>query len=306
MEGRSNYRGRSRSRSRSRERRENRDRRGDDHQRRRERSNSRHRSRRDDGEYSRRDDRADKGYNGDRTNGRDRDRSRDRFGRGNDDSNLKRTSVKTEVTDKPVDPIPSRKNQTFESKNEQAEPRWGKNEEYEDLADEGKEPAAPVFKPDFGLSGALAKDERTGNMVNGVVLKFTEPFEAAQPDKNWRFYVYKGEELVETLHIHRRSCFLVGRDDRVADIKTLNPSCSLQHAVIQFRSVEKREMVDGERVTITTVKPYVMDLQSTHGTFLNGSRIDDSRYYELLEGDVLKFGGSPRDYVLLHAQSGKE
>lgn len=305
MEGRSSYRGRSRSRSRSRERREKRDRRRDDHERRRDRSNSRRRDQRDDGEYSRRDDRAHKGHNGDR-NGRDRDHSRERFGRGNNESNSKYSSVKAEVVEEPADPITSRKNQTVESKNEATEPRWGKKEEYEDLAEEGKEPAAPVFKPDFGLSGALAKDERTGNMVNGVVLKFTEPFEAAQPDKNWRLYVYKGEELVETLHIHRRSCFLVGRDDRVADIKTLNPSCSLQHAVIQFRSVEKREMVDGERVTVTSVKPYIMDLQSTHGTFLNGSRIDDSRYYELLEGDVLKFGGSPREYVLLHAQSGKD
>ncbi len=49
-----------------------------------------------------------------------------------------------------------------------------------------------------------------------------------------------------------------------------------------------------------TVKPYIMDLESTNGTFLNGRRIASARYIELLAGDVLKFGSSSRDYVLLH------
>lgn len=189
------------------------------------------------------------------------------------------------------------------------EPRWGKEEDHHERIGDTSAAAdeqLPKFKPDFGLSGALAKDEKTGNTVNGVVLKFTEPFEAAKPDKNWRFYVYRGEGLIETLHVHRRSCFLVGRDDRVADIPTLHPTCSLQHAVLQFRTVEKKEILDGERVVVSYIKPYIMDLQSTHGTFLNGTRIEDSRYYELLEGDVLKFGGSSREYVLLHDQSKNE
>lgn len=30
------------------------------------------------------------------------------------------------------------------------------------------------------------------------------------------------------------------------------------------------------------VKPYLMDLQTTNGTFLNGDKIEDQRYYEVL------------------------
>ena len=47
-------------------------------------------------------------------------------------------------------------------------------------------------------------------------------------------------------------------------------------------------------------RPYILDLKSTNGTFINGERVPDSRYVELKAMDVLKFGESTREYVLLH------
>lgn len=46
-----------------------------------------------------------------------------------------------------------------------------------------------------------------------------------------------------------------------------------------------------------------MDLGSANGTYLNGKKIEPKRYYELFEKDVLKFGYSSREYVLLHEHS---
>lgn len=178
---------------------------------------------------------------------------------------------------------------------------WGKEITREENTKE--KPKEPEHKPNFGLSGALAKDEKTGNIVNGIVLKFTEPHDASLPNQNWRLYVYKGKDLVETLHIHRRSCFLVGREPKVADILTQHESCSQQHAIIQYRAIDEQKIVDGERTVEKVVKPYLMDLKSTHGTFLNGKRVEDSRYYELKEGDLIKFGVSTRDYIILHDKS---
>lgn len=51
------------------------------------------------------------------------------------------------------------------------------------------------------------------------------------------------------------------------------------------------------------VKPYIIDLGSGNGTYLNNQRIEPQRYYELKEKDVLKFGFSSREYVLLHETS---
>ncbi len=50
-------------------------------------------------------------------------------------------------------------------------------------------------------------------------------------------------------------------------------------------------------------RPYIIDLNSTNGTFVCGKRIESARYIELLEKDVIKFGESTREYVLLHTDA---
>jgi pSer/pThr/pTyr-binding forkhead associated (FHA) protein len=88
----------------------------------------------------------------------------------------------------------------------------------------------------------------------------------------------------------------MGKDERISDILCLNPSISRQHAVIQFRLISKMS-IEGEY--IESIRPYVMDLGSTNGTFLNDEQIESSRYYELLHKDVLRLGHSDRLYVLV-------
>lgn len=153
-------------------------------------------------------------------------------------------------------------------------------------------------KPSFELSGKLAAET---NRVKGVTLLFTEPPDARKPDIRWRLYVFKGGEVLnEPLYVHRQTCYLFGRERRVADIPTDHPSCSKQHAVLQYRQVDK-EQPDG--MLAKEVRPYIMDLGSTNGTFINENRIEPERYYELMEKDTLKFGNSSREYVMLHENS---
>jgi smad nuclear-interacting protein 1 len=133
-----------------------------------------------------------------------------------------------------------------------------------------------------------------------VVLKYHEPPEARKPSSKdvWKLFVFKGkgEDVIDTVDLNGRSCWLVGRELSVADLPTQHPSVSKQHAVVQFRYVEKRDEY-GERKG--KVKPFVIDLESTHGTFLNGERIEERRYVEIRNKDVVRFGKSEREYVFM-------
>jgi len=153
---------------------------------------------------------------------------------------------------------------------------------------EKDEPGKEPEKPSMALSGKLMEDT---NVFNGVVINYSEPEEARKPKRRWRFYVFKGEETMPVMHIHRQSAYLIGKDRKIADIPVDHPSCSRQHAVLQYRMVNNK------------VKPYVIDLNSSNGTYLNNQKIDPQRYVELREKDVVKFGYSSREYVLLHEHS---
>ncbi|ESO94865.1 hypothetical protein LOTGIDRAFT_117888 [Lottia gigantea] len=162
--------------------------------------------------------------------------------------------------------------------------------------DQNSQGSAPADKeaPDFKLSGKLKEDTNT---FRGVVVHYNEPPEARKPKKKWRLYPFKGEQNLPVLHIHRQSAYLIGRDRRVADIPVDHPSCSKQHAALQYRLTEFRRE-NGSRGM--KVKPYVIDLNSANGTYVNNEKIEGQRYVELFEKDVVKFGYSSREYVILH------
>uniref|UniRef100_H2MI32 Smad nuclear interacting protein 1 n=1 Tax=Oryzias latipes TaxID=8090 RepID=H2MI32_ORYLA len=155
-------------------------------------------------------------------------------------------------------------------------------------------PPAEKEKPNFELSGALTEDTNT---FRGVVIKYNEPPEARIPKRRWRLYPFKNDEPLPVMYVHRQSAYLLGRQRKIADIPIDHPSCSKQHAVFQYRLVQYTR-ADG--TTGRRVRPYIIDLASGNGTYLNNQRIEPQRYYELKEKDVLKFGFSSREYVLLH------
>ncbi|KAL9105000.1 MAG: hypothetical protein Q9163_000097 [Psora crenata] len=160
-----------------------------------------------------------------------------------------------------------------------------------------RSPPPEKQNPNYAPSGLLAAE--TNKVANtNVVLKYNEPPEARLPPASqpWRLYIFKSSDLLETLKLYERSCWLLGREKAVVDHATEHPSCSKQHAVLQFRYTEKSDEW-GERKG--RVKLYVIDLESANGTSVNGERVPERRYMEIKSGDVLRFGESTREYVAL-------
>ena len=176
-----------------------------------------------------------------------------------------------------------------------------------------------MHKPNFGLSCALANHDKTGNVYNGILLKFLEPPEARIPNTRWRFYVFRkafaavatatataagkisnatgaegGEgDLLEVMHISKQSAYLFGREAKWQIYQSIIPHYQKNMPCYSIGHCPMKK--DG----VLRCKPYLMDLGSTNGTFINGVRIDDARYYELRKGNVITLGSSRREYVLL-------
>jgi smad nuclear-interacting protein 1 len=160
-------------------------------------------------------------------------------------------------------------------------------------------PAPEKEKPNFSNTGRLATESNTVMMEGGsVVLKYHEPPEARKPPAKdaWRLYVFKGSDLLEIVELGERSCWLVGREKLVVDFPIEHPSCSKQHAAVQFRYIEKRNEF-GDRQG--RVRPYLIDLESANGSTVNGELVPTGRYVGLQDKDVLRFGLSTREYVLM-------
>lgn len=136
-----------------------------------------------------------------------------------------------------------------------------------------------------------------------VVLKYNEPPELRNPPTSapWRLYVFKGSQTLETIELGTQSCWLFGRERSVVDCAMEHPSCSKQHAVLQFQYVkQKNEYGDREG----GVRLYVIDLDSANGTRVNGERVPERRFVEVKSGAVLGFEESTREYVVLLPPAG--
>ena len=157
-------------------------------------------------------------------------------------------------------------------------------------------------KPNFAPTGLLAAASKSVAQADGtsIVLKYHEPPEARKPPAKdvWKLFVFKGSDIVDTIELSLRTCWLVGRELAVVDMPAEHPSISSQHAVIQFRFVEKTNEY-GDK--IGRVRPYLIDLDSANGTTLNKDSIPASRYVELRDKDMIQFGFSTREYVLMRS-----
>jgi len=86
------------------------------------------------------------------------------------------------------------------------------------------------------------------------------------------------------IDISKKGCYSIGRlPEEVCDISLENNSISRQHAVIQHRN---------------NGNIYLYDLESTHGSFINKSKIKPRIYAQMNDGDQIRFGESMRIFIL--------
>ncbi|KAG0211193.1 Kanadaptin [Mortierella sp. GBA30] len=153
-------------------------------------------------------------------------------------------------------------------------------------------PPPPLFPKDQGnasVAGAEAPSQKTissqtdskPSVPNAPPLKYSKPAWSGYPNQQFYFEVIKNGVIVDRIQAPEKEFLVIGRLP-MCDLEMEHPSLSRYHAVIQFKS-------NGEC--------FIYDLNSSHGTRLNKTRIPPQMHVSLKPGDQLRFGESTRIYL---------
>lgn len=139
------------------------------------------------------------------------------------------------------------------------------------------------------LSGLLNPSASTnGNKKE----KYYPPPEAIKIPTGHTFIVFKDDKPIEQIHLSSGDHVIFGNKKPPSHILLAHESCSREHAVVQGRRIKRSPFA-------SDVVSCLLDLGSANGTWLNEKQIDALRFYELKEGDVVRFGASTRRYVFM-------
>lgn len=120
------------------------------------------------------------------------------------------------------------------------------------------------------------------------LFSYVEPSWAGKPEDEYKMEILKSGVIMGIIDLSKQSFHVIGRLPS-SDISLAHPTISRYHAILQYRSVGDATNSKGL---------YIYDLESTHGTFWNGSRIKPNVYVRVQGGHIIKFGCSQRKYIL--------
>jgi pSer/pThr/pTyr-binding forkhead associated (FHA) protein len=100
--------------------------------------------------------------------------------------------------------------------------------------------------------------------------------------------IMKKKELISTISLKSSKYLIFGRKKDLCDVVLDHQSISRQHCVLFFDQHDK---------------VYLIDLKSSHGTFINQQKIPSNEIVALNENDKIQFGQSTREYILSSSTS---
>ncbi|XP_034478641.1 nuclear inhibitor of protein phosphatase 1 [Drosophila innubila] len=110
------------------------------------------------------------------------------------------------------------------------------------------------------------------------------PSWAGKPPTGLHLDVLKDEKLVQKLMVDEKRCYLFGRNSQMNDFCIDHASCSRVHAAFVYH----------KHLNIA----YLVDLGSTHGTFIGTLRLEAHKPTQLQINSTFHFGASTRNYIL--------
>ncbi|XP_005400568.1 PREDICTED: kanadaptin isoform X2 [Chinchilla lanigera] len=168
------------------------------------------------------------------------------------------------------------------------------------------EPEVPLVRPDGGETRSLPEQQlRPATVVSNPegparTPPYQEPPWGGPATASYTLETLKGGTILGTRSLKGASYCLFGRLSS-CDVCLEHPSVSRYHAVLQHRAPRGDEEREGQGQGF-----YLYDLGSTHGTFLNKTRIPPRTYCRVHVEHVFRFGGSSRLFILQGPEDDRE
>ncbi|XP_011279590.3 kanadaptin [Felis catus] len=168
------------------------------------------------------------------------------------------------------------------------------------------EPDVPPVRPDSGDTRSPPEEQPrppTAAPSPGGPARappYREPPWGGPATAPYSLETLKSGTILGTWSLKGTSYCLFGRLSS-CDVCLEHPSVSRYHAVLQHRVSGLEGECDGHGPGF-----YLYDLGSTHGTFLNKTRIPPRTYCRVHVGHVLRFGGSTRLFLLQGPEEDRE
>lgn len=138
----------------------------------------------------------------------------------------------------------------------------------------------------------------TGNNINAtkgkeVIHGYEIPTWAGKPSSSGlHLDVNKEGKLLQKLMVDEKKVYFFGRNPNLCDFCIDHSSCSRVHAALVFHKVLQRF--------------FLVDMGSTHGTFIGKKRLEPNCPTQLLPGVEFSFGASTRTYILRERPGGQQ
>ena len=132
-------------------------------------------------------------------------------------------------------------------------------------------------------------------------LSYNEPTWSGAPPRSSSFLLSVIKNGVQVDSINLIKPFITFGRLPQCDIHLEHPSISRCHAILQYRPIPPPTPTN---TSVLSSDPtgevgfYVYDLGSTHGSYLNKNKLQTRQYYRVRVGQVMRFGGSTRIFVL--------
>jgi len=113
---------------------------------------------------------------------------------------------------------------------------------------------------------------------------YDPPTWAGKPATGLHLDVTKDGKLIQKLMVDEKKCYLFGRNPQMNDFCIDHGSCSRVHATLIWHQHLERS--------------FLVDLGSTHGTFIGNFRIERNKPTQLPVDSTFRFGESSRRYII--------